>query len=74
MGLWRVLFLAEVNMFPSKSQDSSSGSEVVDLKVKFRGGSPIVSGRAGSRIDPAGGHHAAASQHPASWNLNSFGF
>jgi hypothetical protein len=60
MELRQVLFLAEVSTFPSKSQDSSSGSEVVDLEVKSRGVSPAVSGRAGSRTDPAGGCYAAA--------------
>jgi hypothetical protein len=73
MGLRRVLFLAEVSMFPSKSLDSSSGLEVVDLEVKFCGVSPTVLRRVGSRIDPAGGHHAAASWRPASRNLNRFG-
>jgi hypothetical protein len=33
MGLRRVLFLAEVITLPLKSQDSSSGSEVIDLEV-----------------------------------------
>jgi hypothetical protein len=37
MGLQRVLFLAEVSTFLSKSQDSLFGSEVVDLEVKSRG-------------------------------------
>jgi hypothetical protein len=74
MGLRWVLFLAEVCSFPSKSQDSSSGSEVVDLEVKFRGVSPTVSGRAGSRTDLAGGCHAAASRHMAPRNLYCFGF
>jgi hypothetical protein len=60
MGLWWVPFHAEVSMLPSKSQDSSSGLEVVDLEVKFRGVSPTVSGHAGSKIDLAGGCHAAA--------------
>jgi hypothetical protein len=60
MGLWRVLFLAEVRPLPSKSQDSSLGLEVVDLEVKLHGVSPAVSGCAGSRTDPAGGCHAAA--------------
>jgi hypothetical protein len=31
MGLWRVLFLAEVDSYLSKSQDVSSGSEAVVL-------------------------------------------
>jgi hypothetical protein len=60
MGLRRVPFLTEVNTLPSKSQDSSSGSEIVGLEVKSRGVSPAVSGRAGSRTDPAGGFHMAA--------------
>jgi hypothetical protein len=37
MGLRRVPFLAEVSTLPSKSQDSSSGSEVVGLEAKFCG-------------------------------------
>jgi hypothetical protein len=74
MGLWRVPFLAEARTLLSKSQDSSSGSEVVDLEVKFRGVSPTVSGRAGSKIDPAGGRPAAANRHPAPRNLNRLGF
>jgi hypothetical protein len=74
MGLRRVLFLAEVSMFPSKSQDSSFSLEIFDLEVKFHGVSSTVLGRAGSRIDPAGGCHAAASRHPAPRNLYRFGF
>jgi hypothetical protein len=69
MGLRRVLFLAEVSTFPSKSQDSLSGSEVVDLEVKSRGVSPAVSGHAGSKTDPAGGCYAAARWCPAPWDL-----
>jgi hypothetical protein len=53
MGLRRVLFLVEVVSRPSKSQDPSSGSEVIGLEVKLRGVSPAVSGRAGSRAGPA---------------------
>jgi hypothetical protein len=49
MGLQRVLFLAEVDSYPSKSQGFSSGWNMVDLEVKSRGISPAVSGRAGSR-------------------------
>jgi hypothetical protein len=60
MGLRWVLFLAEVCTFPSKSQDSSSGLEVVALKVKSRGAPPVVSGHTGSKADPAGGCYAAA--------------
>jgi hypothetical protein len=37
MGLRRVLFLTEVYQRPSKSQDSSSGSEIASLEVKPRG-------------------------------------
>jgi hypothetical protein len=33
MWLQRVIFLAEVNVFPSKSQDSLFGLEIVDLEV-----------------------------------------
>jgi hypothetical protein len=60
MGLRWVLFLAKVCTFPSKSQDSSSGSEVVAVEVKSRGASPAFSGRTGSKTDPAGGCHMAA--------------
>jgi hypothetical protein len=55
MGLQRVLFLAEVNSRPSKSQDLSSSLEVIDLEVELRGVLAAVSGRAGSRTEPAGG-------------------
>jgi hypothetical protein len=54
MGLRRVLLLAEVDMLPSKSQDSSSGLEVIDLEIQSRRLSPAVLGHAGSRIDLAG--------------------
>jgi hypothetical protein len=74
MGLRRVPFLIEVSTLPSKSQDSSSGLEVIDLEVKSRGVSLTVSGRAGSRVDPAGGRHAGAYWHPTPRNLNHFGF
>jgi hypothetical protein len=60
MGLQRVLFLAKVSTLPSESQDSLPGSEVIGFEVKLRGVSPAVSGRAGSRTDPAGGCYAAA--------------
>jgi hypothetical protein len=60
MGLRRVLFLAEVSTFLTKSQDSLSSSEVVDLEVKSRGVSPAISGHTGSKINPAGGCYAAA--------------
>jgi hypothetical protein len=33
MGLRRVLFLAEVDTLPSKFQDSSPGSKIIDLEV-----------------------------------------
>jgi hypothetical protein len=72
MGLQRVLFLAEVSTFLTKSQDSLSSSEVVDLEVKFCGVSSTVLGHAGSRIDPTGGRHAAASRRPAPRNLYRF--
>jgi hypothetical protein len=55
MGLRRVLFLAEVDSYPSKSQAFSSGWKAVDLEVKSRGVSPAVSGRASSETEPAGG-------------------
>jgi hypothetical protein len=74
MGLRRVLFLAKVYSRPSKSQDSSSGSEIIGPEVKLRGVSSAVSGRAGSRIDPALGCSAAVSRRPAPRNLNRFGF
>jgi hypothetical protein len=73
MGLQRVLFLTKVSTLPSKSQDSSPGSEVVGLEVKLRGVSPVISGRAGSRTDPAGGCHAAACWCPAPRDLLSRG-
>jgi hypothetical protein len=60
MGLWWVLFLAEVCTLPSKSQDSSFGSEVVALEVKSRRTLPAISGRTGSKTDPAGGCYTAA--------------
>jgi hypothetical protein len=69
MGLRQVLFLAEVSTFPTKSQDSLSGSEVVDLEVKSRGVSPAVSGRTGSKTDPAGGCYMAARWCPAPRDL-----
>jgi hypothetical protein len=74
MGLQWVPFLAEVCTFPSKSQVSLSGSEVVVLEFKFRGVSSTVSGHAGSRIDSAGDRHATASRYPVPRNLNRFGF
>jgi hypothetical protein len=73
MGLQRVLFLAKVRTLPSKSQDSSSGSEIIDLEVKSRGVSSAVLGRAGSRIDPALRCSATVNRHPAPRNLNRFG-
>jgi hypothetical protein len=73
MGLWRVLFLAEVYSRPSKSQDPSSGSEVVALMAKSRGVPPAISRRAGSGTGPALGCSAAASRRPAPWDLNRFG-
>jgi hypothetical protein len=72
MGLRRVLFLAEFSTLPSKSQDSSSGSELID--VKSRGVSPAVSGHAGSRTDPAVSCSATASRCPTPRNLGRFGF
>jgi hypothetical protein len=71
MGLRRVLFLAKVYSRASKSQDSSSSSEIVDLGIKLRGVSPAVSGRAGSRTDPASGRHMAARRCPAPRDLLS---
>jgi hypothetical protein len=73
MGIRRVLFLAEVYSRPSKSQDSLPGSEIVGLGVKLRGVSPAVSGRAGSRIDPAGSRRMAARWRPAPRYLPSRG-
>jgi hypothetical protein len=49
MGLWRVLFLAEVYSHPSKSQGFSSDWKFVELEVKFHGVSPAVSTRASSQ-------------------------
>jgi hypothetical protein len=60
MGLQQVPLLAEVCTLSSKSQDPSSGSEIVTLEVKSRGASLAVSGRTGSKTDPAGGCYAAA--------------
>jgi hypothetical protein len=74
MGLRQVPFLAEVSTLPSKSQDSSFGSEVVGLEVRPRGVSPAVSGHAGSKTDPAGDCHAATSRYVAPRNLCRFGF
>jgi hypothetical protein len=51
MGLWRVLFLAEVNSRPSRSQDLSSGLKVVALEAKSRRTLLAVSGRTGSRTN-----------------------
>jgi hypothetical protein len=73
MGLWRVLFLAEVSTFPSKSQDPSPGSKVVDLEVKSCRVSSAVSGRAGFGTEPALGCSATASWRPTPQNLNRFG-
>jgi hypothetical protein len=73
MGLWWVLFLAEVYLRPSNSQDSSSGSEITGLEVQPHGASQAVSGRAGSRTGPALGCSAAASRRPAPRDLNRFG-
>jgi hypothetical protein len=73
MGLQRVLFLAKVSTLSSKSQNSSSGLEVVDLEVKPRGVSPAVSGHAGFGTDPAVSCPAAASRHPAPQNLGHSG-
>jgi hypothetical protein len=73
MGLRRVLFLARVYPRPSKSQDSSSGSEIVGLEVKLRGASQAISGCAGSWTGPALGCSVATSRRPAHRNLNRFG-
>jgi hypothetical protein len=61
MGLRWVLFLAEVNLHPSKSHRFSFGWKVVDLEVKSRGVSSAVSGRAGFRTELAGGSLMATS-------------
>jgi hypothetical protein len=50
MGLRQVLFLAELNSHPSKSQSLSSNWKVVDLQVEFCGVSPAISGHAGARL------------------------
>jgi hypothetical protein len=75
MGLRRVLFLAEIDSYPSKSQDLSFGSNVVDLEVKSRGILPAISGRAGSRTESARGYSTAASRHlaPRNLSLSKFG-
>jgi hypothetical protein len=49
MGLWQVLFLAEVYSHPLKSQGFSSNWKFVELEVKFHGVSPAVSTRASSQ-------------------------
>jgi hypothetical protein len=74
MGLRRVPILAEVSTLPSKSQDSSSGLEVVGLEVKPHGASPAISRHASSQTDPAGNRHTAASWYAAPRNLCHFGF
>jgi hypothetical protein len=73
MGLRRVPFLTEVSMLPSKSQDSSSSLEVVDLEVKFCGAQSDISGRAISRVGLALGYSTAASRLLATRNLSHFG-
>jgi hypothetical protein len=70
MGLRQVLFLAEVGSYPSKCQDLSSGLKVVDLEVKSRGIRLAISGRAGSRTEPARGCSTAASRRLAPQNLS----
>jgi hypothetical protein len=55
MGLRRVLLLAEVLLFLSKSQDSPSGLEVAGFEARSRGIPPAVLRRTGSRLNPAGG-------------------
>jgi hypothetical protein len=70
MGFQRVLFLAEVDAHPSKSQDLSSGLEVVALEAKSRSTLPAVSGCHGSRTKQAWDCSAAASRHLAPRNLN----
>jgi hypothetical protein len=73
MGLRWVLILAEVSLFPSKSQDSSFGMEVVGLEVKYRGMSPAVSGQTGSKTDLADDCHAGAHRCLAPWDLLPWG-
>jgi hypothetical protein len=70
MGLWRVLFLAEVDSHPSKSEDLPFGLEVVVLEAKLWRTLPAVSGRTGSRTELARGCSVAASRHLAPRNLN----
>jgi hypothetical protein len=74
MGLRRVLFLAEVSVLPSKSQDSTSDLVVADLEVKSREVSPAVSGHTDSKTDLAGVRHVATSRYTAPRNLCRFGF
>jgi hypothetical protein len=73
MGLRWVLFLAEVDLHPSKSQDLLSSLLVADLEVEPHGVLPAISGRAGSRTEPAGGFLMATSWHPAPHDLFSRG-
>jgi hypothetical protein len=73
VGLRRVLFLVEVNLSPSKSQDPSPGSEVIGFEVKSRGVSPTISGRAGSGTELASGCLMATSWRPAPRDLLSRG-
>jgi hypothetical protein len=72
MGLRRVIFLAKVILHPSKSQDLSSGWEVVVLEVKSWRTLPAILGRTGSRTELALGCSAAASRCLAPRNLNHF--
>jgi hypothetical protein len=70
MGLRRVLFLAEDDSHPSKSQDLLSGLEVVVLEAKSWRTLPAVSGRTGSRTESARGCSAATSRCLDPWKLN----
>jgi hypothetical protein len=59
MGLWWVLFLAEVDSYSSESHDLSSGWKAVDLEVKSCRVRQAVSGCASSRTELAGSCSAA---------------
>jgi hypothetical protein len=63
MGLQRVLFLAEVLLASVEVPGILSGWKAVELKI--RGVSPVVSGRADSQTEPAGGCLVAASRRLA---------
>jgi hypothetical protein len=73
MGLQWVLFLAEVDSYPSESRGFSFGWKAIHLEVKSRGVLPAVSGHAGSETEPAGGCLMATSWRQAPRDLFSRG-